>query len=292
MNSLSGHNVREHYVPIRPADARVCHEYLITLCESLMVHGAPTYRMMECLKISATVLNVEAVFLYLPAHMIISMGDGAMHPTEIKILKRLHVTNLGRLEDTYKVYERVLYDELNTSSASLLLHEIKVEEQPPSLGVSLFIWGFASFTAAPYAFRANWCDLPIAFLLGSLLSFLRFKVAPKTTTFSNMVEISTCVLNSFLARGFSSIKHDGKRLFCFPALAQSGIVLLLPGYQLFSSALELQTSYIIPGIIRLAYAFFYILLLQFGTTIGAVLFGLVHDDVDTMMVCKSRVPAM
>ena len=53
-------------------------------------------------------------------------------------------------------------------------------------------------------------------------------IAPKSELYSNIFEITAAVLTSFLARAFGSIR-DGE-LFCFSALAQSSIALILPGY--------------------------------------------------------------
>lgn len=45
--------------------------------------------------------------------------------------------------------------------------------------------------------------------------------------FSNVFEIVASIVISFLARAFGSIR--GGSLFCFSALAQAGIALILPG---------------------------------------------------------------
>lgn len=45
--------------------------------------------------------------------------------------------------------------------------------------------------------------------------------------FSNVLEIVASIVVSFLARAFGSIRGGG--LFCFSALAQAGIALILPG---------------------------------------------------------------
>ena len=90
------------------------------------------------------------------------------------------------------------------------------------------MYGLASATVGPFAFQARLVDLPMAFVLGSLLGILQLIVAPKSDLYSNVFEISAAVLTSFLARALGSIR--GGDVFCFSALAQSSIALILPGY--------------------------------------------------------------
>jgi hypothetical protein len=92
----------------------------------------------------------------------------------------------------------------------------------------VFVYGLASATVGPFAFEARPIDMPVAFVLGSLLGVLQLILAPKSDLYSNVFEISAAVLTSFVARAVGSI--NGGRLFCFSALAQSSIALILPGY--------------------------------------------------------------
>ena len=80
--------------------------------------------------------------------------------------------------------------------------------------------------------------MPICFLLGCILGYLQLILAPKSDLYSNVFEISAAVLTSFLARAFGSIR--GGNIFCFSALAQSSIALILPGYMVLCASLELQ----------------------------------------------------
>jgi uncharacterized membrane protein YjjP (DUF1212 family) len=83
-------------------------------------------------------------------------------------------------------------------------------------------------------------------------------------TYSTVFEISSAILMTFLARAFGSI--NGGQMFCFSALTQSAIAMILPGWLVLSSALELQSKAIVPGSIRLIYAIIYSLFLGYGIT--------------------------
>jgi uncharacterized membrane protein YjjB (DUF3815 family) len=97
---------------------------------------------------------------------------------------------------------------------------------------------------------------------------------------SNVFEIGAAVITSFVARGLGSIRgSDGKEIFCFSAMAQSSIALILPGFTVLSASLELQSKHIVAGSVRMVYALIYSLFLGFGITIGTVLFGLASKNV-------------
>ena len=86
--------------------------------------------------------------------------------------------------------------------------------------------GCACACVAPFGFLGRWADLPIAFVLGCILGLMQLYFA-RNRLFSNVFEIVASIVISFLARAFGSIR--GGELFCFSALAQAGIALILPG---------------------------------------------------------------
>jgi uncharacterized membrane protein YjjB (DUF3815 family) len=57
------------------------------------------------------------------------------------------------------------------------------------------------------------------------------------------------------------------------------------------SALELQSRAIVPGSIRIVYAIIYSLLLGFGITVGAALYGIVDSNASSATTCENPMPA-
>ena len=133
--------------------------------------------------------------------------------------------------------------------------------------------------------------MPIAFLLGCLLGLLQHVIAPKSDLYANIFEISAAVLTSFLARAFGSIPgRNGDRsnpVFCFSALAQSSIALILPGYTILCGSLELQSRSMVAGSVRMVYAIIYSLFLGFGITIGTVIYGLLDRNATSAYTCAA-----
>jgi len=129
--------------------------------------------------------------------------------------------------------------------------------------------------------------MPIAFLLGSILGFLQLIVAPRSDLYSNVFEICAAVLTSFLARAFGSIR--GGNLFCFSALAQSSIALILPGYMVLCASLELQSKSMVAGSVRMVYAIIYSLFLGFGITVGTAFYGLMDPNATSATTCSNPI---
>ncbi|KAI0451499.1 hypothetical protein F5B21DRAFT_379561 [Xylaria acuta] len=260
-------------------------KYIIKMCKALMMYGAPTHRLEEYLTMTARVLEIDGQFLYLPGCMIISFDDKQTHTTEVKIVRTNQGIDLGKLKDIHEIYKNVLHDIYGVDEAMDKLSAIMTAKDKFHPWIRVLVFGLASAFVAPFAFGGRWIDLPICFLLGSMVGALQIIVAPKSALYNNLFEISATILTSFLARAFGSI--GGGNLFCFSALAQSSIALILPGWFVLSSALELQSRALVPGSIRLVYAIIYSLFLGFGITVGTVLYGLFDSNATSATVCNN-----
>ncbi|KAI1753755.1 hypothetical protein F4782DRAFT_67407 [Xylaria castorea] len=258
--------------------------YIIKMCKALMMYGAPTHRLEEYLTMTARVLEIDGQFLYLPGCMIISFDDKQTHTTEMKIVRTNQGIDLGKLKDIHEIYKNVLHDIYGVDEAIDRLSAIMTAKDKFHPWIRVLVFGLASAAVAPFAFGGRWIDLPICFLLGSMVGALQIIVAPKSALYNNLFEISATILTSFLARALGSIQ--GGNLFCFSALAQSSIALILPGWFVLSSALELQSRALVPGSIRLVYAVIYSLFLGFGITVGTVLYGLFDSNATSATVCR------
>lgn len=261
--------------------------YLIRLCRALMKYGAPTHRLEEYMRMTARVLEIDGQFLYIPGCMIISFDDASTHTTEVKLVKTAQGVDLGKLADTHQIYKEVVHDVIGVEEAIQRLDEVMKKKQKFPVWLLIIMHGFASATVGPFAFSARPIDMPIAFLLGCLLGILQLVLSPRSELYSNVFEISAAVLTSFLARAFGSIPYKGGRLFCFSALAQSSIALILPGYMVLCGSLELQSRNIVAGSVRMVYAIIYSLFLGFGITIGTAVYGLIDSNATSEYTCPA-----
>lgn len=189
---------------------------------------------------SSRVLAVKAQFLYLPGTMIISFDDDETHTTEVKIVRAVQGVNLGKLRDVHEIYKLVVHDLISVEDAMFRLDTVIGKADKFNKWIRVLVYGLAAVSVGPFAFSARWIDLPIAFVMGSILGLMQLVVAPSSELYNNVFEISAALIMAFLGRMFGSIRYNGERLFCFSALAQCSIALILPGYMVLCGSLELQ----------------------------------------------------
>ena len=181
-----------------------------------------------------------------------------------------------------------MHDKIGAEEATHRLKEVIDRGPKHSRWIRIPVYGLAAVCVGPFAFSARLIDLPIAFLLGCILGVLQLVVAPRSDLYANVFEISASVITSFLARAFGSIR--GGHLFCFSALAQSSIALILPGYTVLCASLELQSRSIVAGSVRMVYAIIYSLFLGFGITIGTSMYGLFDKNATSSTTCSDPIP--
>ncbi|KAK2756612.1 DUF1212 domain membrane protein [Colletotrichum kahawae] len=278
----------EAKITVHIAETLARQEYIITLCRALMLFGAPTHRLEEYLSTTAKVLEIDGQFLYLPGCMVISFDDRSVHTTEVRMVRAAQGIDLGKLRDTHHVYKEVIHDVVSVNEGIKTLDALIKSKDKFHVWIRVLVFGLTSVTAAPFSFGARLIDLPLAFCFGCLVGFLQLIVAAQSKLYSNVLEVTATVLVSFLARAFGSIR--GGNLFCFSAIAQGGIVMLLPGYMVLCSALELQSRAIVPGSIRIVYAIIYSLFLGFGITIGTAIYGLIDENAVSTTTCENQIP--
>ena len=208
----------------------------------------------------------------------------ARHTAEVKIVRTAQGVNLGKLKDTHEIYKEVLHDIIDLDEALSRLDAVINAKDRHNVWLCVFMYGAAS-TAVSVFFSARLIDMPIIFALGCLLGFLQLVVSPLSKTYSTVFEISATILMSALARAFGSI--NGGSLFCFSAIAQSAIAMILPGWLVLSSALELQSRAIVPGSIRLVFAIIYSLFLGYGITVGTAIYGAIDSNATNAQTCTN-----
>lgn len=178
----------------------------------------------------------------------------------------------------------MLHDVIDLDEAMQRLNDVINAKDQHNVWLCVLMYGLASAAVSVF-FSARLIDMPIILALGCLLGTLQLVVAPLSKTYSTVFEISASILMSALARAFGSI--NGGSLFCFSAIAQSSIAMILPGWLVLSSALELQSRAIVPGSIRLVFAIIYSLFLGYGITVGTAIYGAIDPNATNAQTCTA-----
>lgn len=170
-------------------------------------------------------LEVELSITITAENVLLSFSDDVA-PTLPVVSGDWETVHLGDLSDVYRIFHRVLDYSMRIEDAIAELADISEREHQYKDRNLIFTYGIACSSTGPLVFGARPQDIPVLFLLGCCLGYLKKKVLHHGKH-NDAVEFLAALITSCLARGLGSYSGD---IFCFPALAQAPLVLLLPGY--------------------------------------------------------------
>lgn len=259
--------------------------FIVKMCKALMLYGAPTHRLEEYMTMTSRVLEIDGQFIYFPGCMMISFGDAATRTSEVHLVRCAQGLNLYKLSRTHKVYKDVIHDLIGVDDASHKLDELMKTRNLYAPWMCVILYGLGSLSVCPWAFGGGWLDLPVAFGIGLCVGYMQFFVSSISNLYSSVFEVSASIVVSFIARGLGSINNSNT--FCFGALVQSCLALILPGYIILCGSLELQSRNLVAGSVRMFYAIIYSLFLGFGITLGAALYGWIDKGATNVTICPA-----
>lgn len=272
-------------ITVHIADILQRQRFIIRMCKALMLFGAPTHRLEEYMVMTSRVLEIDGQFVYFPGTMIVAFGDAATRTSEVHLVRCAQGVNLSKLSDTHKIYKDVIHDLAGVEEAGTKLEELLKCKNLYSPWICVFLFGLGAASVCTWGFGGGWYDVPITFGIGMLVGYLQFFMSSKSHLYSSIFEVTASIVVSFAARGIGSI-HSGN-LFCFSAIAQGSLALILPGYIILCGSLELQSKNLVAGSVRMFYAIIYSLFLGFGITLGAALYGWVDHNAIGEATCRA-----
>lgn len=272
-------------ITVHIADILQRQRFIIRMCRALMLFGAPTHRLEEYMVMTSRVLEIDGQFVYFPGTMIVAFGDAATRTSEVHLVRCAQGLNLSKLADTHKIYKDVIHDLMGVELASQKLEELLKAKNIYSPWICVFLYGLGSASVCTFGFGGGWLDIPVSFGVGLIIGYLQFFLSSRSNLYLSVFEVTASIVVSFIARGIGSIK--GGDLFCFGAIAQGSLALILPGYIILCGSLELQAKNLVAGSVRMFYAIIYSLFLGFGITLGAALYGWVDSNATDAATCSS-----
>lgn len=233
-------------------------------------------------------LGMQAKFFYMPDHFLLSFDDdNSSFRGDFKMAIG-GGNDLGRFDDAHTTYKLVNHGLISVEEGIYRLDMIAAQA-PRYSNIFLFlIYGLAAVGIGPFAYRARFIDLPITFGLGSILGVFQLKFVPANPLYNRVFEITTAIFMSFMGRMIGSVQNsNGDYIFCYSAITQSCINLILPGYWITNAGLELMNHQIVAGATRMAHALVYYLFLAFGITIGSALYGFIDYEAVSAATCSN-----
>ncbi|KAK8200695.1 hypothetical protein M8818_006010 [Zalaria obscura] len=266
---------------------------VLLLTYAFMLYGAPSHRIEEYVLQLMQVCNLDGRVNYIVGCTELCFinppdPNDPLTRQSYTTLVKAQGLDVGALEVAFRIYKAVVHGEVSVEEATKSMTEL-IDAPPyyrPWVIVPFF--GLGSAFACVWAYGGYWLDMPIAFFLGSIVGFLQVIVAARNPLYSNVLEVTAALVTSFGARAFATI-GGGQKYFCFAAIAESSITLILPGYIVLCGALELQSKSLTAGSTRLFYAVIYSLFLGYGIDVGSQLWKVIDPAAPTSATCPRTV---
>ncbi|KAH9942926.1 hypothetical protein B0H21DRAFT_823762 [Amylocystis lapponica] len=267
---------RKHREIIRHVESYARRQkFIIRLAKALLSFGAPSHRIESQLLSASAILKVNAAFVHFPNMIIVSFLDSETRTSETHFVRAGGRVALTALHKVHLVYRDVLHDKLSASEGTELLKKI-LQARPL---YNIYVRCVFAFTCASIicvlSFGGSLVDMFLSGAAAAILQYLGLNAAAKSSIYANVYEISVSIIVSFLARVLGTLPGD---IFCFSAISSAGVVLILPGFTILISALELTSRNIMCGSVRMVYAIIYTLFLGFGLTIGSDFYLVINRD--------------
>jgi uncharacterized membrane protein YjjP (DUF1212 family) len=198
---------------------------VLKMAKALMLFGAPSHRVESQLNALARTLDVDAQFIHFPGIVIANFGDFEHSTSQCHFVKSKTEIALGRLNEIHRIYKALLSDDLSVANADRQISE-QLHAPPEWSNLARILFSIVKCgMMAPINFSGSFVDIWISALFGGLLTFSQLCLAGRNQMFSNTFDIAMAILFSFLSRLLSA-----KSVFCYEAIASSGLIALLPGY--------------------------------------------------------------
>ncbi|KAL0580824.1 pheromone-regulated protein prm10 [Marasmius crinis-equi] len=265
-------------------DVTIRRKFLLKLSKALLTFGAPSHRIQSQLAAASDILGADAEFVHLPNIIIVSIrnGDSPALTYFVRATGRVALTSLHQV---HQIYRDVLHDRMGAEAGTQALRKLLREHPIYPLHVRCILAFFSASIICAVSFGGSFYDMWISGACACVLQYLGLSAANKSAMYANVYELSSrsivymlyhqqllfrrvsvSIIVAFVARALSNIPGN---IFCYSAISSAGVVLILPGYTVLVSALELMSKNIFCGSVRIVYAIIYTLFLGFGLTIGS-----------------------
>ncbi|KAH8835230.1 hypothetical protein DL96DRAFT_1519860 [Flagelloscypha sp. PMI_526] len=241
-------------------------KFLIVMARALLSFGAPSHRIESQLSSAAEILDADTEFVHLPNLVIVSVRIHGCRSTRTYFVRSRGRVALTSLHRVHEVYRDVIHDRLTAREG---IEALKYCLRTPPI-YSLFTRCFLAFLSASticaLSFGGSIIDMWMSGICASVLQYLGLNAANRSAMYANVYEVSISIIVAFAARALGSLPGTP---FCYSAISSAGVVLILPGFTILTSALELMSRNLFCGSVRIVYAIIYTLFLGFGLTLGS-----------------------
>ncbi|KAI9477649.1 pheromone-regulated protein prm10 [Coemansia sp. RSA 990] len=235
-------------------------DFIMHLARAWHAFGSPVHRMEANLLTVANYLNIDACFFSVPGLTLISFGDPDTHSSETHIVRASDGYDMYRLEQVNRISRQLRKGKASVHES---IRDIeKLMAKPP-----VFTWywrlGFSfiqSFFVSMTLFHGTWREAALAGGLGIFVGAFEL--------ISSRYQTAGCLLNVVPPLIVALITALLSDYICFAAVPMAAIINLLPGLGLALAMMELSSSNVICGAVRLVSATMTSFTLGWSTIVG------------------------
>ncbi|KJA25855.1 hypothetical protein HYPSUDRAFT_134069 [Hypholoma sublateritium FD-334 SS-4] len=261
-------------------------KFILKLAKALLTFGAPSHRIESQLLAAAKILDARTEIVHLPNIVIVSIWNDDMNSMKTYFVRARGRIALTPLHKVHQVYRDVLHDSIGAQAGTDALRQILRSPAIYPLKLRCFFAFICAAIICGLSFGGSLLDMWISGACACVLQYLGLNAANKSSMYANVYEISVSIIVAFASRALSNLPDN---MFCYGAISSAGVVVILPGFTVLTSALELMSKNIFCGSVRMVYAIIYTLFLGFGLTIGSD-FYLVIDKRARQIYYRSSIP--
>ncbi|TRM66395.1 hypothetical protein BD626DRAFT_546679 [Schizophyllum amplum] len=241
-------------------------KFILILAKALLTFGAPSHRIESQLSAASGILEADAEFVHIPNIIIVSIKNANAKNTRTHFVRASGRVALTSLHKVHLIYRDVLHDKVGVTEGSQAIKDLLRRGPIYPLPLRCVLAFCGATIICGLSFGGSILDMVVSGVCACALQYLGLNAANKSSLYANVYEISVSIIVAFVARGLSSIPGNP---FCYSAISSAGVVLILPGFTILISSLELMSRNLFCGSVRIVYAIIYTLFLGFGLTIGS-----------------------
>ncbi|KAI9269813.1 hypothetical protein BY458DRAFT_184599 [Sporodiniella umbellata] len=241
-------------------------EFLRKLVKALMLYGAPAHRLEYILRHVSLTLGVDSEYVYLPNVMFLTFFDQSTHTTETHFIRSSQSFDMHKLGEIFRLEKLVSHGEVSVDEALEFID--KVAEEPPfyPMWLNPFIYASASFCGCVMFYGGKFKEGGLSAAMAIFFALYEFFTG-RFINFQPIWEITVCIVIGFVSRAV------GRYGFCFTPVAFASFIIILPGYSMAVSIIELVSRQLVSGVVRMVYTIIYSFLLGYGIEMGSQLFA-------------------
>ncbi|KAI9338136.1 hypothetical protein BD770DRAFT_331463 [Pilaira anomala] len=235
-------------------------EFLRKLVKCLMLFGAPAHRLEYILREVSRTLGVDAEYVYIPNVMFLTFFDQSTHTTETHFIRSPQLFDMHKLGEIYRLEKLVSHGEVSVDEALEFIDNVLKQPAFYPIWLNPFIYATASFCGCVMFYGGQWKEGGLSAAMAIFFAFYEL-FSGRYMSFQPIWEITVCIFIGFISR-----------------VAFASFIVILPGYSMAVSIIELVSRQLVSGVVRMVYAIIYSFLLGYGIEMGSELFGTIDPE--------------